>query len=132
MKLPALPFALCAVAAVAGCAPKADLEPSIEERARDPAALAAVAERRAEEEATVARLRAEIDEGYRKIGACMDAVKRLKIGTGEDAANALTCKHKVNRTETASGYRDQWVFHFADGLSYYLYFTNGVLVAKQT
>jgi hypothetical protein len=35
-----------------------------------------------------------------------------------------------NRTETAAGLREQWVYEFASG-NWYLYFDNGKLVAKQ-
>ena len=109
---------LC-VAAV-GCAPDPAPEPTLQFDAE------------AFKAASAARW-AQFNEGLRKKEACMIAAAHLKIGTGADAAvRTLPCEpDRVNRTETASGFRDQWVFEFGR-ISYYLYFTNGVLVAKQT
>jgi hypothetical protein len=112
-------FTLCAIGAVAGCAPTGP----------DPALL----QRRAEIVQELAKLDSIEADQKRKKRACRDAVDHLKIGTGADAVlRILPCKpDSMNTTETAAGRRDQLVFEFGGGVSSYLYFTNGVLVAKQ-
>jgi hypothetical protein len=113
-------FTLCAIVAVTGCAPTTpDPDPV-------PALLAKFEAEGAVRDSMMA-------EGRGKIRACQDAVNRLRIGTGVKEALALPCKpDRINVTETASGRRDQWVYsEYHNGFSSYLYFTNGVLVAKQ-
>jgi hypothetical protein len=124
-------FTLCAAtAAVTGCAPAGP----------DPVVVSAeVAKVEAEWAAKDAERQSQMAEGRRKIRACQDAMARLKIGAGADAVVATLppgphCRpDRINRTETAAGFRDQWVYsEYHNDFSSYLYFTNGVLVAKQT
>jgi hypothetical protein len=63
--------------------------------------------------------------------ACLAAISALKIGSTVDVTQTLPCREdKINTTETGDGTLDQWVHRTTIGGAY-LYFRNGLLVAKQ-
>ena len=60
---------------------------------------------------------------------------QLTIGMNQAEVAALTIQqytHTVNRTVTAAGVSEQWVYENAEGKAYlYIYFTNGFVTAYQ-
>ena len=63
--------------------------------------------------------------------ACLAAISTLKIGSEVEVTQTLPCREdKINTTETGDGTLDQWVYRTTIGDAY-LYFRNGLLVAKQ-
>lgn len=62
--------------------------------------------------------------------ACLAAIS-AKIGSGVEVTRTLPCREdKINTTETGDATLDQWVYRTTIGDAY-LYFRNGLLVAKQ-
>ena len=60
---------------------------------------------------------------------------KLTIGMNKAEVLSLAIQqytHEVNRTVTAAGVTEQWVYENADGKAYlYIYFTNGFVTAYQ-
>jgi len=78
----------------------------------------------AEYQATTARLAEESE-------ACLAAISAMRIGSGTEVTQTLPYKEdKINTTETGDATLDQWVYRTTIGDAY-LYFRNGLLVAKQ-